>query len=292
MNEYTHLDLFSGLGSWAIAARANGIRTIGFCDREEWLAAGLERIWKVPCHREIEKFPAQEYANRVWLLTGSPPCQPASLAGKRRGKADDRWLWPQTVEVCKVVQPAWFVFENPPGIDGVGLDGIISDLERLGYEVATLRIPACAVDSAQDRDRFWIVGNRRGERLSERSLQPGISGREGCANAGKTVELGVAGGTVANGERNGVRTGLCEGEPGGIGRGRFSNSASESDCEWLPFNGRLYRVPTGLHELAVQFAAGIPKKFRGRLISALGNAIHWQVAANIIGAIKTASLTP
>src|SRR5690349_1843026 len=172
LNERLHVDLFSGLGCWAIAAHANGVGTIALCEREEWLAKGLERIWNCPCHREVKIFPAKDYAGRTWLLSASPTCQPASLAGKRRGKDDDRWLWEETISVCAVVQPAWFCFENPPGIDGVGLDGIISQLEGLGYEVQAIRVPACAVGSPQDRDRFWILGRAKRERKTA-SEQPG-----------------------------------------------------------------------------------------------------------------------
>lgn len=274
MNELTHLDLFSGLGSWAIAARANGLRTIAFCEQEEWLAKGLERIWNCPCHRDVKTFPAQDYRG-VFLLTGSPPCQPASLAGKRRGAADDRWLWPETVKVCKVIQPTWFIFENPPGIDGVGLDGIVLDLEGIGYEVALLRIPACAVNSPQLRDRFWIVGHAIGITIGRESRK---EWEKRCQNGhSKPTQSG----TVADGEASGQPTGKreeCSGRDESLG-------LSWRDYEWTSFNDSVYRAPVDLYSLADGVTARIPRKFRAKLIGALGNAIVWQVASQIIASI-------
>lgn len=307
-----HIDLFSGLGCWAIAAHANGASTVALCEREEWLAKGLETIWRCPCHRDVKTFPAEKYRG-AWLLTGSPPCQPASLAGKRKGASDDRWLWRETISVCEIMQPTWFCFENPPGIDGVGLDGIILDLERIGYEVQPIRIPACAVNSPQDRDRFWIMGHTTSERKSSGSDEPK---RE---SEGRVVNGGYVGSPLANGERNRsqtkppeghawieypggtkkeslanlqkhfVRSGLCEEKSRGIGRGRFGESTWE-DYEWIEFNGELYRIPTNLHKLANGVADRIPRKVHSKLVGALGNAIVWTIADQIIKAMIQAEV--
>jgi len=262
MNELTHVDLFSGLGCWAIAAQANGVETVALCECEEWLAQGLERIWRVPCYRDVKTFPAIQYRG-TWLLTGSPPCQPVSCAGKRKGKSDDRWLWDQAISVCQIVHPAWFCFENPPGINGLGLDGIISDLERIGYEVQAIRIPACAIDSPQDRDRFWIMGWIMGH-----------TKRNGQSRTWNALQHGAENGDrQANKYRSTTQSRLV------------AASIGPADSR-IEFRGKLYRIPAGLHELANATAAGIPKKLRSRFISALGNAIVWPIAAQIISAMK------
>lgn len=305
MNE-THVDLFSGLGCWAIAARVNGLRTVAMCEIEPWLREGLHRMWKCPVHHDVKTFDAEAYRG-TWLLTGSPPCQPASVAGKRRGKADDRWLWDETIAVCEVIQPSWFIFENPSGIDGVGLDGIISDLERIGYEVAALRIPACAVNSPQNRDRFWIVGNRT-RKHDERQRESFIQ-EQRDESASRTVEDRTVGNGNGAGQQGcdvrevgrsshglpakstkGVTLANGDEQPGWARTGtppwtQDVNNAW-SDYEWISFNGAVYRTPVGLYSMADGVVAGIPKKFRSKLISALGNAIVWQVAAKLIKAIK------
>jgi len=110
----------------------------------------------------------------VWLLTAGVPCQPASRAGKQRGKADDRWLWDDAIKVFAAVRPAWGLFENPPGIGDVGLAGILSDLEAQGYAVRVFSVGACALGAPHRRMRYWIVcrrladASRSGELRTER----------------------------------------------------------------------------------------------------------------------------
>lgn len=344
----THVDFFSGLGSWAIAAANNGLQTIALCEREEWLAKGLEKIWKVPCYRDINSFPSQDYANRIWLLTGSPPCQPASRAGKQGGAGDVRWLWPQTIRHTEIIKPTWFCYENPPGIADVGLDGIIVDLERIGYEVQPIRIPACAVDSPQDRDRFWILGHR-----TESGREGGNTAvsRRGHERAAEPVENGAVADSIgrqtgwerrsAKVQTPGEPMADSESEPsggddsrrgsqGGIAPGRDAEGvivadSSESrfktankpiistkdqgkirggmleskrnfepidwaDYQWIACPDRdgavkIRRAPTGLHDLAYGVQSRIPRKFHSKMIAALGNAIVWRVADQIIKAI-------
>lgn len=116
------------------------------------------------------------------LLSAGIPCQPASVAGKRRGKADDRWLWPSAITLLKYLNPDWAVFENPAGIGSLGelgglsemgddpaqtvgdweaaeLDNILGDIEAHGYEVQPVLIPACAVGAPHKRDRIFIIAH-------------------------------------------------------------------------------------------------------------------------------------
>jgi DNA (cytosine-5)-methyltransferase 1 len=159
MNELTHLDLFSGIGGFALAARWNGFRTLAFCDNEPYAQAVLKKHWPdVPCHRDIREIQGNLYAG-VTLLTGGFPCQPFSVAGKQRGKGDDRYLWPEMLRVIREARPAWIIGENVAGIVNMALDQVHTDLEAEGYEVESLIVPACGVDAPHRRDRVWIVAN-------------------------------------------------------------------------------------------------------------------------------------
>ncbi|KKN50506.1 hypothetical protein LCGC14_0632310, partial [marine sediment metagenome] len=81
----------------------------------------------------------------ITIISGGFPCQPVSHAGKQRGKEDDRWLWPEMLRLISEIRPTWVVAENVAGIIGMGLDGVLSDLESAGFETLPLLIPACAV---------------------------------------------------------------------------------------------------------------------------------------------------
>lgn len=156
-SDMKHVDLFSGLGGFALAAHANKIKTVCFCEKDEKCRAFLSKAWPgITIHDDIKTFDGRQYAG-AYLLTAGVPCQPASRAGKQRGAADDRWLWPAAIRALEEVRPAWAIFENPPGIGDVGLARILSDVENKGYAVRVFSIPACAVGSPQRRERFWIV---------------------------------------------------------------------------------------------------------------------------------------
>ncbi len=105
----------------------------------------------------------------VTLITGGFPCQPFSIAGKQRGKEDDRYLWPEMFRVIKEVRPRWVVAENVAGLITMGLDDCLSDLEGEGYITETFLIPACAVNAPHRRDRIFIVANTRSKRWRGRS---------------------------------------------------------------------------------------------------------------------------
>lgn len=93
------------------------------------------------------------------LITAGFPCQPFSVAGKREGERDDRYLWPETIAVIEAIKPIWILLENVTGIINLALDTVLSDLEGAGYSYETLIIPACAVNAWHRRDRVWIVAN-------------------------------------------------------------------------------------------------------------------------------------
>ncbi len=171
-----HLDLFSGIGGFALAARWVGWETIGFCEIEPYCQKILKKHWPdVQIYEDIREL-SGETVGFVDIITGGYPCQPFSLAGQRRGEADDRHLWPEAYRLVRELKPTWAVFENVAGHISMGLDQVLSDLGGLDYTTETLVIPACAVDAKHRRDRVWIVANanraqRKRGRLSGRIQQ-------------------------------------------------------------------------------------------------------------------------
>jgi DNA-cytosine methyltransferase len=152
-----HLDLCSGIGGFALAARWMGWRTIGFAEIDPFASKVLAKNFPgVPNYGDIANIPAGTGAD---IITAGIPCQPYSCAGKRMGNEDDRAIWPVAREVIARVKPDWIVIENVAGFIGMALDGVLSDLEAEGYETGTVVLPACAVNAPHRRDRVWVVGH-------------------------------------------------------------------------------------------------------------------------------------
>lgn len=153
-----HLDLFSGIGGFALAAQWMGWQTVAFCEREKYARRVLEQHWPgVPIIDDITQWPRERIGCDI--ITGGFPCQPFSCAGKQAGKQDDRYLWPAMLSVIEQERPTWVVGENVFGIIKMALDQVLSDLEAIGYATRAFVVPACAVDAQHRRDRVWIVAH-------------------------------------------------------------------------------------------------------------------------------------
>ena len=152
-----HVDLFSGIGGFALAARWAGLETIQFVEIDPFAQRVLRKNFPdVPIHTDIRDFDATQF-QRTFLLTGGYPCQPFSQAGKRGGEGDDRHLWPEMLRVIRECRPTWVLAENVAGHITMGLDTVLVDLESEDYSTRTFVIPACATDAPHRRDRVWIV---------------------------------------------------------------------------------------------------------------------------------------
>ena len=167
--EITHLSLFSGIGGLDLAAEWAGIKTVGQCEWAEYPIKVLEKHWpNVPRWKDIRTLTGDSFYERtgrrtVDIISGGFPCQPFSVAGKQRGKEDDRYLWPEMVRVIKELRPTWVVGENVAGIVRMALPDILSELEVCGYRTRTFLIPACAVGARHRRYRVAIVADTKSE---------------------------------------------------------------------------------------------------------------------------------
>lgn len=308
-----HLDLFSGIGGFALAASwvwGPEHKIVGFCEidkfcqqvlnkhwpdvpiyddvkeiygipentnslRRRWGCKDSRQVLEVGCSKTETSGPSGETGNppgcftkgSIDIITGGFPCQPFSQAGKRRGKEDDRHLWPEYLRIIQEVRPRWVLGENVVGIINMELDQVLLDLEGEGYSCQSVVIPACAVNAVHRRDRVWIIAHsndtRAGQQLrADNGKKRNLRGKEtsnifeGCNELVDTYSESP--------KLKFTRTTRS----GGDG---FTN---KHWCDsWVEVATRLCRVDDGVSK-------------RVDRLKALGNSIVPQVAYEILKAIK------
>lgn len=262
------LDLFSGIGGFSYGLQlAGGFETVQFVEIDRYCQRVIAKNFPgVPIHDDIRTF--RGVYGGADLICGGFPCQPFSHAGKRRGKADDRDLWPEMARVIAEVRPDWVLGENVAGFVQMELDRSLSDLESLGYTCQAFVIPACAVDAPHRRDRVWIVGNANGNGKPACAFDAGVGELQSAvADSRRTRLQGYARDDEAGPRRTGSQR-------RSTGKGRLHGGA-DTTLRWLPESG-IRRV-----------AHGIPA--RVDRLRGLGNAVVPQVVAEIGRAIMKAS---
>ncbi len=161
-----HASLFSGIGGFDLAAKWMGWENVMQSEIDPFCRKVLCKLYpSATLYGDIRKIDGTAWKGKIDILTGGVPCQPASQAGRRRGKGDDRWLWPEAFRILREVQPAWAVFENVRGLasldNGLVFPSLLSEMETHGYEVQPFCIPACAVGAPHRRDRLWIIAHAK-----------------------------------------------------------------------------------------------------------------------------------
>ncbi len=184
-----HASLFSAIGGAEVAASMMGWQNLFHCEIQEFPRKVLQ-YWfpNSESYEDITKTDFTKWHDKVDVLTGGFPCQPFSLAGRRKGADDNRYLWPQMLRAIREIKPTWIVGENVAGIKTMvescqvtkmgrtddlfeenyiyreesrfTLDKICADLEAEGYSVQPFVIPACSVGAPHRRDRVWIVARK------------------------------------------------------------------------------------------------------------------------------------
>lgn len=185
----TCLSLFSGIGGLDLAAEWAGFETVGQCEWADYPTKVLEKHWPdVPRWRDIRTLTAEDFHERTGLRTvdvisGGFPCQPFSVAGKQKGKGDDRYLWPEMLRVIRELGPRWVVGENVPGILRIAAADVVKDLEREGYNVVVLDFEAAAVGAPHRRERIAFVAHaERCGQFGNDGRKPGQEFAHGCTD--------------------------------------------------------------------------------------------------------------
>ena len=282
------LDLFSGIGGFSLGLESTGyFETIAFVEKDKFCQQVLKKNFKdIPIESEVRDVKGERYAADI--ITGGFPCQPFSVAGKRRGTDDDRYLWDETIRIIRECKARWFIGENVEGIiniqDGMVLRQVQDDLEKEGFQVQCLVIPASSIGAWHQRKRVWILayskhnGSHRskGNETIESSNQSkewlfirddqDVSNTNTGFSVRENEEVQARGNTINDGSKDVPNTNEQRTQVQ-IKRKHTSikMSGSSSQKTWWQTQSSLCRVPNGLsYEL---------DKDRTNRIKSLGNSI-------------------
>ena len=188
-----HASLFSGIGGFDLAAREVGWNNVFQCEIDPFCQSVLKYYFpKTVLYEDIKRTDFTSWKGKIDVLTGGFPCQPFSVAGQRKGADDNRYLWPEMLRVIRETRPLWIIGENVAGITNMVQPGsetdvetksdqdeenyketileqeyiintICDDLEREGYSVQPIIVPACGVGAPHKRYRVWFIASDRSD---------------------------------------------------------------------------------------------------------------------------------
>ena len=282
------LDLFSGLGGFSLGLESTGFfETIAFVEKDEFCQKVLKKNFKnIPIEGDIRNVKGDRY--KADVITGGFPCQSFSIAGKQKGKDDERYLWDEMFRVIKEVQPRWIIGENVQNLinisNGTILKDIVERLEAENFEVQCFSISASSQGALHKRERIWVVANSN-NRLSIGENQE-IQARRNTINNGSSSNVSN---TQCNKHQN---TSTKQGRTGQLWRFYSTKEkqtthdlwSKTSGCNpsfgqetWWNSESRICRIPHGLSERV--------DRFRKDRIKSLGNSIVPQIARELGKAI-------
>lgn len=289
-----HGSLFSGIGGFDLAAQWMGWENVFHCEWNPFCQQVLKYHWpNAITYDDITKTDFTIHRGAIDVLSGGFPCQPFSQAGKRKGTADSRYLWPEMLRAIREIQPQWIVGENVSGFvnwnDGLVFDTVCSDLEIAGYQIIPFIIPAAGVGAPHRRDRIWFVAHAKGN--GNRRKLPRLESSHDCQRQPKEHWENN------NESRNDGKKRLTADTDGTPPQCRNGKTTQEREKQ----GGRI--EPLGQHTGWEKFPSespvcggndGIPReldritfsKWRNESIKAYGNAVVPQIPFAIFKAIE------
>lgn len=293
------LDLFSGIGGFSLGLESTGFfETIGFVEKDKFCQKVLNKHWNnINIEEDIRNVKGEKYAADI--ITGGFPCQPFSVAGKRKSTADDRYLWDEMLRVIREVKPRWVIGENVEGIvninEGMVLRQVLNDLENEGFKSQCIIIPASGIGAWHQRKRIWIVaysdsnrhvseirrgnGEEKGIPVQDRQKDSTTRKFIGTSDVWETNKEYVSNSNVKGLERHRDEYELREVKQ----EKNFIWSSNDGTKEsWWQTQSRICGVPHGISTTL--------DKDRSNRIKALGNSIVPQIARQIGLSIMEAEL--
>lgn len=280
------LDLFAGIGGFSLGFEmaSDVFETVAFCEYDEKAQLVLKKHWpEVPIYKDVRDIDGKKYRGTVSIVCGGIPCQPWSVAGKKRKDKDDRHLWPEMFRIIRGVRPRWVIVENVQGFvnQEMGFSATKLDLEGEGYETRSFLLPACGVSAPHQRYRIFVVG----------FLSDADSSR--CASTQQESQYEraeISSGGGANGLECGadVADSKCS-RPQGQGqyvRSLHSEKVAAWKTSWVDYGGERWEKIWDVEPSVGRVANGVPK--RVDRLKQLGNAVVPQLIQRIAESILEA----
>jgi DNA (cytosine-5)-methyltransferase 1 len=270
-----HGSLFSGIGGFDLAAEWMGWENVFHCEWMEFPRKVLDYYWPdADSHIDICKTDFKKYANKIDILTGGFPCQPFSMAGKRKGTDDERYLWGEMLRAIQEIKPKFVIAENVFGITnidgGLVFEQVCLDLEAEGYEVQPFIICAAAKNAPHRRDRIWFVAYSTGNGFKRR-----WNGSNGICKEAIEEQVEIC--TTKQFITDTTSTG--RGQDNRIRKSRLNNQTSSTN-DWSNFPTQS-PICSGDDGLPDKLDGITFPKWRAESIKGYGNAIVPQVAYEI-----------
>ncbi len=149
------------------------VRTIGLVERDAFAAAILvarmhdRSLDDAPIWDDVASFDGRPWRGAVDIVTAGYPCQPFSVAGKRKGADDPRHLWPHVARIIGEVEPPFVFLENVAHHLRLGFPEVASGLVGMGYRLAAGLFTAAEVGAPHKRERLFILAHREGCELAD-----------------------------------------------------------------------------------------------------------------------------
>lgn len=166
MGGLTVASFFSGVGLLDLGLEWAGFRTVSVSEIDPYASRIL--ALRYPGAPNLGDLHGITEVPEATLWAGGFPCQPVSVAGRRAGQSDARWLWPVWAQLIGDLRPPYLLLENVSNLlainNGRAFGDVLGDLAARGYDAEWDCLPAAAVGAPHRRDRAWIVGTRTEQR--------------------------------------------------------------------------------------------------------------------------------
>ena len=195
------LDTFAGIGGFSYAAEKliGGFETTQFIEIDPFCQKVLKKHWPhVPIHDDIRTFTAKPFQYQV--ICGGFPCQDISVAGLQKGITEETrsGLFFELMRVIRMVRPQYVVLENVAAILNRGLDIVLRELFKAGYDAEWSVIRASSVGACHQRSRWWLVAYPKSQSSNGSEFESSVNKKSSIS------KLGNSSITITNTDNNGL----------------------------------------------------------------------------------------